>query len=72
MKRTFLSLFVCLVCGLTLAAPVLYCGAKTGHIPLWAGFVVYGGFAILCSIDMAWRNRLAARFGAGHGIDRAT
>jgi len=57
---------------LTLAAPVLYCGAKTGHIPLWAGFVVYGGFAILCSIDMAWRNRLAARFGAGHGIDRAT
>ena len=57
---------------LTLAAPVLYCGAKTGHMPLWAGFAVYGGFAILCSIDMARRTRPAVRFGARHGSDRAS
>jgi alpha-1,6-mannosyltransferase len=57
---------------LTLAAPILYCDAKTGHIPLWAGFTLYGGFATLCTIEMARRSLLPARFGARHGIDRAT
>lgn len=57
---------------LTLAAPLLYFDAKTGHIPLWAGFTLYGGFAILCIVEVARRSLLPARFGARHGIDRAS
>jgi hypothetical protein len=57
---------------LTLAAPLLYCDAKTGHIPLWVGFTLYGGFAILGSIEMARRSLLAARLGTRDDIDRAT
>jgi alpha-1,6-mannosyltransferase len=57
---------------LTLAAPLLYCDAKTGHIPLWAGFTLYGGFATLCTLEVARRSLLPARFGARHDIDHAS
>ena len=57
---------------LTVAAPLLYCDAKTGHIPLWAGFTLYGGFAILCTLEVARRSFLPARFGARHDIDHAS
>jgi alpha-1,6-mannosyltransferase len=56
---------------LTLAAPLLYCDAKTGHIPFWVGLVLYGGFAILCSLDIARRSLLSARSRVRHGIDSA-
>jgi hypothetical protein len=57
---------------LTLAAVLLYWDAKTGHIPFWAGFTIYGGFVILTGVDMARRALDALRTGAQHGIDRAT
>ena len=57
---------------LTLAAPLLYCDAKTGHIPLWAGFTIYGGFAILSAVELVRRSLLPERFGARHGIGRAS
>jgi alpha-1,6-mannosyltransferase len=57
---------------LTLAAPLLYCDATTGHIPLWVGSTLYGGFAILCIIEVIRRSLLPARSGIRHGIDRAT
>ena len=41
---------------LTLAAVLLYWDAKTGHIPLWVGFTIYGGFAILAAVDLARRS----------------
>jgi hypothetical protein len=56
---------------LTLTAVLLYWDAKTGTIPVWTGFTVYGGFVILAAADLAWRCFFAARFGARHGIDRA-
>src|SRR6516162_4118636 len=39
----------------TSTAVLLYWEPKTGHIPLWVGFTVYGGFAIFGCADMAWR-----------------
>jgi hypothetical protein len=57
---------------LTLAAPLLYCDAKTGHIPFWVGLALYGGFAILCSVEVTRRNLLFARPKIRHGVDSAT
>jgi len=57
---------------LTLAAPLLYCDAKTGHIPFWVGLALYGGFAILCSVEVTRRNLLFARPRLRHGVDSAT
>jgi alpha-1,6-mannosyltransferase len=56
---------------LTLSAVLLYWGAKTGTIPRWTGFTIYGGFIILGAIDLIWRSFFAVRSGAQHGIDRA-
>ena len=39
----------------TIAAVLIHSDPKTGQIPLWAGFTVYGGFAILACVDIAWR-----------------
>jgi alpha-1,6-mannosyltransferase len=57
---------------LTLAAPLLYCDAKTGHIPFWVGLALYGGFAILCSVEVIRQNLFFARRKPGHGVDSAT
>jgi alpha-1,6-mannosyltransferase len=57
---------------LTVAAVVLYCEPKTGRIPLWEGFTLYGGFVLSCAADIACRRYYRARFAATHGIDRAT
>jgi len=54
----------------TLTAVLLYSEPETGHIPLWVGFVVYGGFVIVGCIDLAWRSWVA-RFGEQHGRRRA-
>ena len=57
---------------LTLAAVLLYWDARTGHMPFWVGFTVYGGFVILGAVDMARRFLFAARGPeARHGVDRA-
>jgi alpha-1,6-mannosyltransferase len=37
---------------LTLAAVLLYWDHKTGNIPSWVGFTLYGGFVILCAVDI--------------------
>jgi len=58
--------FVCLVAlltaapwwpawWLTLAAVLLYWDHKTGNIPFWVGFTLYGGFVILCAVDIVRR-----------------
>jgi alpha-1,6-mannosyltransferase len=39
----------------TLAAVLIYLGPERGHVPLWVGFTVYGGFAILACVDIARR-----------------
>jgi hypothetical protein len=54
---------------LTLSALLLYWDAKTGRIPLWAGFTIYGGFVILGCLDAAWRCLSAARPGERHDAD---
>jgi alpha-1,6-mannosyltransferase len=54
----------------TLTAVLLYWDAKTGHIPLWVGFTIYGGFVALCGVDIARRTLYAARSGAQNGINR--
>jgi len=51
----------------TSTAVLLYWEPKTGHIPLWVGFTIYGGFAIFGCADMAWRYVRAARSGERHG-----
>jgi alpha-1,6-mannosyltransferase len=57
---------------LTLAAVLLYWDARTGHMPFWVGFTVYGGFVILGAVDMARRFLFAARGPeARHDVDRA-
>jgi alpha-1,6-mannosyltransferase len=56
---------------LTLTAVLLYWDAKTGQIPFWAGFTIYGGFVILCGVELARRSLFAARSGAQHDVDRA-
>ena len=40
---------------LTITAVLTYLDPKPGQIPLWVGFTVYGGFAILACTDIAWR-----------------
>ncbi|HYZ42584.1 MAG TPA: glycosyltransferase 87 family protein [Stellaceae bacterium] len=56
---------------LTLVAVLLYCGAKTGHVPLWVELILYGGFAIFVGIDILWRDFCLSRSGVRNGIDRA-
>jgi hypothetical protein len=46
----------------TLTAVLLYSEQQTGHIPLWVGFMIYGGFLVLGSADVAWRFIRASRF----------
>jgi hypothetical protein len=55
----------------TLTAVFLYRDPETGHTPIWVGSVIYGGFAILACIDIAWRS-VGARFGKRHGNYRAS
>jgi hypothetical protein len=43
----------------TLAAVLMHLD-PTGQIPLWVGFTIYGGFAILACVDIAWRAKRAA------------
>ena len=50
----------------TVTAVLLYWEPKTGHIPLWVGFTIYGGFAIFGCADIAWRYLRAARSGERH------
>jgi alpha-1,6-mannosyltransferase len=57
---------------LTLTAVLLYCEARTGHLPPWVGCTIYGGFVILSGADLAWRSFVAARSGIHHATDRAT
>lgn len=57
---------------LTVTAVLLYCEPKTGRIPLWEGFTLYGGFIVLCGIDVARRGLHRARLGTRNGIDRAS
>ncbi|HEX3524227.1 MAG TPA: glycosyltransferase 87 family protein [Stellaceae bacterium] len=57
---------------LTLAAVLLYCDHKTGNIPFWVGFTLYGGFVILCAVDIVWRIVSSKRSGARRAIDCAT
>ena len=57
---------------LTLTAVLLYWEPQTGRIPIWTGFTIYGGFAILGCVDIAWRFAVAARFGEHHGRRRAS
>jgi len=56
----------------TLTAVLLYWPAETGHTPLGVGFVIYGGFAILACIDVAWRSVWAARSPERHDDHRAS
>ena len=49
---------------LTLAAALLYWDQKTGNIPFWVGFTLYGGFVILCAVDIIWRTVSDKRSGA--------
>ena len=51
----------------TSTAVLLYWEPKTGHIPLWVGFLIYGGFAIFAGADIAGRYSRAARSGERHG-----
>jgi hypothetical protein len=56
---------------LTLAAVLLYWDHKTGNIPFWVGFTLYGGFVILCAVDVARRTVSNKRSGARRVIDCA-
>jgi len=57
---------------LTLAAVLLHWDHKTGNIPAWVGFTLYGGFVILCAVDIIWRTVSNKRSGARRAIDCAT
>jgi len=57
---------------LTLAAVLLYWDPKTGNIPSWVGFTLYGGFVILCAVDIARRTVSNKRSGARRANDCAT
>ena len=57
---------------LTLTAVLLYWDPKTGNIPFWVGFTLYGGFVILCAVDIVWRTLSDKRSGARRAIDCAT
>ena len=56
----------------TLTGVLLYWVPETGHVPLWVGFTIYGGFAILGCVDIAWRFALASRLGEQYGRSRAS
>jgi alpha-1,6-mannosyltransferase len=47
----------------TLTAVLLYCDPESGHIPIWVGFAIYGGFVIFGCVDIAWRSVRATRSG---------
>jgi hypothetical protein len=55
----------------TLTAVLLYWRAETGHVPLWVGFTIYGGFVILGCVHFAWRSPIAARLREQHGRRRS-
>jgi alpha-1,6-mannosyltransferase len=57
---------------LTLAAVLLYWDPRTGNISSWVGFTLYGGFVILCAVDIIWRTVSDKRSGARRAIDCAT
>jgi hypothetical protein len=57
---------------LTLAAVLLYCDRKTGTVPLWVGFTLYGGFVILCAVEIVRRTVFNKMFGARRAIDCAS
>jgi alpha-1,6-mannosyltransferase len=57
---------------LTLAAVLLYCDHKTGNIPSWVGFTLYGGFVILCAVDIVRRSVSNKKSGARRVIDCPT
>jgi alpha-1,6-mannosyltransferase len=57
---------------LTLAAVLLYCDQKTGTVPPWVGFTLYGGFVILCAVDIVRRTVFNKKFGARRAIDCAS
>jgi hypothetical protein len=50
---------------------LLYWDARPGSIAAWTGFTVYGGFAILASVDLARRFFAAVKPGIQHGTERA-
>jgi hypothetical protein len=54
----------------TLTAILLYWEPETGHIPLWVGFTIYGGFVILGCVDITWKFLFGARSGEQHGRRR--
>jgi hypothetical protein len=56
----------------TLTAVLLYWEPKTGHIPLWVGLTIYGGFVVAGGADVARRLVFAARSGEVHGCRRAS
>jgi alpha-1,6-mannosyltransferase len=55
----------------TLTAFLLYWHPKTGYVPLWVEFTIYGGFLILASGDWVRRRLRPARSGERHGIRKA-
>src|SRR5208283_3495977 len=55
----------------SLTAFLLYWHTKAGQSPPWVGFTIYGGFAILSGVDIAWRSIIATRPGERHGSRRA-
>lgn len=57
---------------LTVAAVLLYCGAKPGYVPSWVGFTLYGGFVILCIAEIVRRAVCNKRSGARRALDCAT
>jgi len=54
----------------TLTAVLLYWDPETGHIPIWVGFAIYGGFVILACADIARRSVHARRSREQHGSYR--
>ena len=59
-------------CWLTSTAILLYWDANTGRTPIWVGFTIYGGFAILGAVDIARRIFGAAATGADNASKRTT
>jgi hypothetical protein len=55
-----------------LTAVLLYWDPQAGNIPIWVGFTIYGGFAILAGIDIARRSVGSRGFGKRHGSDRGS
>ena len=56
----------------TLTAVLLYWEPQTGHIPVWVGLTIYGGFVVAGCVDVAQRYLLTARCGEQHGRRRAS